>query len=103
MKTVPTFRRGLPWLVTSMLGVPAIALAQTDASSQSLDAIRAAAQTFVVQHVPKQEPGAVTVNVGSLASRLRLAPCATPLNVSLPTGATFRDRMTVAVSCTGGS
>jgi flagellar basal body P-ring formation protein FlgA len=70
---------------------------------QSLDAIRTAAQTFVTEHVPKQAPGAVTVNVGTLDSRLRLAPCATPLKVSLPAGATFRDRMTVAVSCTASS
>lgn len=79
------------------------AYAQVDASIQSLDAIRAAAQTFVTQQMPKQEPGAVTVNVGTLDSRLRLAPCAEPLKASLPAGATFRERMTVAVACKGAS
>ena len=51
------------------------ALAQVDESVQSLDAIREAAQTFVVQQVPKQAPGTLQVNVGALDSRLRLAPC----------------------------
>jgi flagella basal body P-ring formation protein FlgA len=99
MNTVSTFRRIFPWLAASMLVAPVFA----QETIQSLDAIRAAAQSFVIEHVPKQEPGAVTVNVGTLDSRLRLAPCATPLNVSLPPGATFRDRMTVAVSCTASS
>jgi flagella basal body P-ring formation protein FlgA len=99
MKTVSTFRRVLPWLAASVLAGPAFA----QESIQSLDAIRTAAQTFVTQNVPKQAPGAVTVNVGTLDSRLRLAPCATPLKVSLPAGATFRERMTVAVSCTASS
>jgi flagella basal body P-ring formation protein FlgA len=45
----------------------------------------------------------VQVTVGTLDSRLRLAPCATPLKVGLPAGATFRARMTVAVSCPSGS
>jgi flagella basal body P-ring formation protein FlgA len=84
-------------LAASTLAAPA--LAQVDESIQSLDAIRAAAQSFIVQQVPKQEPGAVQVNVGALDARLRLAPCGDPLNVSLPPGATFRPRMTVAVSC----
>jgi flagella basal body P-ring formation protein FlgA len=101
MKILSIFRRAIPWLALSVLVTPAFA--QTDASIQSLDAIRAAAQKFVIQRVPKQEPGAVTVNVGALDPRLRLAPCATPLKVSLPAGATFRDRMTVAVSCSGDS
>ena len=85
-----------PVLVTS-------ALAQVDESVQSLDAIREAAQSFVVQQVPKQAPGTLQVNVGALDSRLRLVPCATPLKASLPPGATFRARMTVAVSCASAS
>jgi flagella basal body P-ring formation protein FlgA len=99
MKTLSIFRRVFPWLAIGVLVTPAFA----QESIQSLDAIRAAAQTFVTEHVPKQEPGALTVNVGTLDPRLRLAPCATPLKVSLPAGATFRDHMTVAVSCTASS
>lgn len=99
MKTVSTFRRVFPWLASAVLVAPAFA----QENIQSLDAIRAAAREFVTEHVPKQERRAVTVDVGTLDSRLRLAPCGTPLKVSLPAGATFRDRMTVAVGCTGSS
>ena len=81
----------------------ASALAQVDESVQSLDAIREAAQSFVVQQVPRQAPGTLQVNVGALDSRLRLVPCATPLKASLPPGANFRARMTVAVSCASAS
>ncbi len=101
MKKVSIFRRVLPGLVASLVAMPA--LAQGDGSIQSLDAIREAAQTFVMRNVPQPAPGAMTVNVGALDPRLRLAPCADPLKVSLPVGATFRDRMTVAVGCAGPS
>jgi flagellar basal body P-ring formation protein FlgA len=99
MKRVSTFRRVLLWSAVSVLTAPAFA--QVDAGVQSLDAIRAVAQTFVSQQLPKQEPGAVTVNVGTLDPRLRLVPCPDALKASLPVGATFKDRMTVAVSCGG--
>ena len=89
----------MPWLALGVLGAPAFA----DMEAQSLDAIRAAAQDYVKQHVPKQQPGSVQVNVGGLDSRLRLAACAHPLKVGLPAGATFRARMTLAVSCAGAS
>src|SRR5262245_29091207 len=92
MKCVSTFRRVAPLL--TLLSTPALAQ-----EIQSLETVRAAAQAFVLKQVPSQNPGAVQVNVGTLDSRLRLAACATPLKVSLPTGATFRARMTVAVTC----
>ncbi len=107
MKRVSRFRR-----ITRALVVPGLlaastlaasAQAQVDESTQSLDAIRAAAQSFIVRQVPKQAPGSMQVNVGALDTRLRLAPCADPLNAALPPGATFRARMTVAVSCTSGT
>jgi len=102
MNRVSRFRRAwralvLPGVAATALAAPV--LAQVDESIQSLEAIRVAAQSFVAQQVPKQAPGAVQVNVGALDSRLRLAPCTDPLKVSLPPGATFRARMTVAVSC----
>ncbi|HVY82358.1 MAG TPA: flagellar basal body P-ring formation chaperone FlgA [Steroidobacteraceae bacterium] len=100
MKTTSTFRRVLACLALGMVGGPALAQIE---NMQSLDAIRAAAQTFVTEHVPEQGRSAVTVNVGTLDSRLRLAACPAPLKVSLPSGATFRDRMTVAVSCAASS
>jgi flagella basal body P-ring formation protein FlgA len=100
MKRPSTFRRFA--LIGACILVAPV-LAQVDESIQSLEAIRAAAQSFVVQQVPTQAPGTVQVNVGALDSRLRLAPCADPLKVSLPPGATFRARMTVAVSCSGAT
>ena len=94
MKRVSTFRR-VPSLLI-LLSAPAFAQ-----EIQSLDAVREAAQSYVLKQVPSQNPGSVTVNVGALDSRLRLAPCAEPLKAALPSGATFRARMTVAVSCPG--
>jgi flagella basal body P-ring formation protein FlgA len=99
MNRVTRFRRVVPWLALGVIGAPAFA----DIEAQSLDAIRAAAQDYVKQHVPKQRPGSVQVNVGALDSRLRLAACAAPLKVALPAGATFRARMTLAVSCASAS
>jgi flagella basal body P-ring formation protein FlgA len=101
MKRVSTIRRAFPWLAALVFSTAAFA--QTDSSIQSLDAIRTTAQTFVTERVPKQKAGTVTVNVGTLDSRLRLAPCEDALQAALPAGATFRDRMTIAVSCTGPS
>ena len=94
MKCVSTFRRVAPLL--TLLSAPAFAQ-----EIQSLDAVRETAQAYVLKQVPSQQPGSVTVNVGALDSRLRLASCAEPLKASLPSGATFRARMTVAVSCAG--
>ena len=99
MIKVSRFRRIVPWLALGVCVTPA--LAQTDNSVQSLDAIREAAQTYVSQQVPKGEPGTVQVNVAALDPRLRLAPCENPLKAALPPGSTFRARMTLAVSCAG--
>ena len=101
MNRVSTFRRVLYWLSVTLLTTPV--LAQVDESVQSLDAIRATAQTFVTKHVPKQDAASVTVNVGTLDPRLRLAPCPEQLKAALPSSATFRDRMTIAVSCAGAT
>ncbi len=95
MKRVSTFRRLVPWLT---LLSTAAAFAQ---DIQSLEAVRTAAQEYVLKQVPSQKPGSVQVNVGALDSRLRLAACGQPLKSALPTGATFRARMTVAVACSG--
>ena len=94
MKCVSTFRRVAPLL--TLLSTPALAQ-----EIQSLDAVRDAAQAYVLKQVPSEKPGTVQVNVGALDARLRLAPCAQPLKAALPSGSTFRARMTVAVSCAG--
>jgi flagellar basal body P-ring formation protein FlgA len=95
MNTVSRIRRVAPWLALGALST----LAYADGEVQSLDAIRAAAQDFVKQQVPKQQPGSMKVNAGALDSRLRLVACTSPLKAALPSGATFRARMTVGVTC----
>lgn len=98
MTLVSTTRR----IVTCFALAPAlcsVAHASSNANVQSLDAIRATAQSYVKDHVPNTRPGAVRVTVGALDSRLRLANCSEPLKAALPPGASFRARMTVAVSC----
>ena len=96
MKRVSTFRRVVPLL--TLLSAPAFAQ-----EIQSLESVRAAAQAYVLEQVPSQKPGSVQVNVGALDSRLRLPACVNPLKAALPTNATFRARMTVAVSCASPS
>jgi flagella basal body P-ring formation protein FlgA len=100
MKLMTGIRRIGP-LVAAALLCPMPGYAETQV--QSLDAIRAVAQDYVRAKIPKQEPGVVEISVGSLDPRLRLARCADPLHAALPPGATFRARMTVAVSCAGGA
>jgi flagella basal body P-ring formation protein FlgA len=102
MNRVSTFRRVVPLLALGVLVEPAFAAPVYEQGDvQSLDAVRAAAQDYVLLQVPKQRPGSVQANVGALDSRLRLVTCTAPLKALLPPGATFRARMTVAVSCTG--
>ena len=102
MKRVTTFRRFVPWLALGVLSSHAFAvIANESADVQSLDAVREAAQIYVKKQVPGQQGGSVQVDVGALDSRLRLVACAQPLKAVLPAGATFRARMTVAVSCAG--
>lgn len=71
-------------------------------STQSLDAIRKAAEEFVRSQIPGQ-PNTLEVAVGPLDERLRLAACEGPLQATLPAGATFRAKTTVAVTCRSGS
>lgn len=100
MTLVSTTRRAATYFTLAALSHSA---AHANTSVQSLDEIRATAQSYVKDHVPKQRPGAVQVTVGTLDSRLRLADCGQPLKAALPPGASFRARMTVAVSCAAGA
>jgi len=99
MKRVSGIRRTV--LFVTFVALSPFAGAQE--SVQSLEAIRAAAQTFVRDRLPKAEPGATQVSVGALDARLRLAHCEQPLAAGLPAGAVFRPRMTIAVSCPEGN
>jgi len=86
----------------ALLALTVASGAQAFDASQSLDAIRKAADEFVRSQTPG-EPNTVEIAVGNLDERLRLAPCGRPLQASLPAGGTFRDRTTVAVSCPGST
>lgn len=85
-------------LVTVASG--ATTLAQEN-ESQSLTAIRSAAETYVKSLIPAGA-GESTVTVGQLDSRLRLARCPSKdLSASLPAGMNLQARSTVAVACMG--
>lgn len=92
-RTLSSFRRVAPWLAM------AVVAHATDAP-QSLDAIRAIAESYVRAQIPGSAENA-EVTMGALDPRLRLAACSTPLQASLPPGATLRERATVGVSCRG--
>jgi len=100
MNPPTTFRHFFtPLALLSVMTAPVSA----QSAVQSLDVIRATVASYVKEQVPARDPNSVQVNVGTLDARLRLTECADPLKVSLPTGATFRARMTLAVSCPGPS
>jgi flagella basal body P-ring formation protein FlgA len=87
---------------TALLALGLVGSAFAAENTQSLDAIRKAAQTFVRSQIPG-EPNTVEVAVGPLDERLRLAVCSEPLQASLPAGANFRPKTTIAVSCHGAT
>jgi flagella basal body P-ring formation protein FlgA len=65
--------------------------------NEPLVAIRAAAQAYVLQQLPR---GVVAdVSAGSLDARLRLAHCGRTLRAGLPPGAALQARSLIGVSC----
>ena len=93
MKNPTKIRRTL---AASALGLAAYA-AIADTGTQSIEAIRQTAQSFVQARIPGK-PNTVQVAVGNLDPRLRLAQCSEPLQASLPAGVVFKERVTVAVT-----
>lgn len=85
-----------------LLALGAVATVQAVETPQSLEAVRKAAQQFVQEQIPG-EPDTLEISVGTLDERLRLAPCNEPLQASLPAGAAFREKTTIAVTCPGGT
>jgi flagella basal body P-ring formation protein FlgA len=69
-------------------------------TTQSLDAVREAAATYVRAQLP-QSHGTYFVTPGKLDPRLRLAPCGAPLEVTTPANALGAPRVTAAVRCAG--
>lgn len=70
------------------------------AATQNLESIRAAVHRFVAAQ-PQRYTGTRKFRVGRLDPRLRLAPCATPLQVSFAHGSRPWGNATVGVQCTG--
>lgn len=87
-------------LAAAILAVGPMNATQAAETTQSLEAIRRAAQMFVRSQIPG-EPNTVEIAVGVLDARLRLAECAEPLQAALPAGMKFRATTTVAVTCRG--
>lgn len=100
MKNKSTIWRSSAWVALGLLNNAAFAQVSGADATQSLEAIRKTAQVFVQTRIPG-EPNTVEIEVGSLDERLRLARCSKPLEASLPSGVTFREKTTVAVTCPG--
>src|SRR5262245_27271674 len=89
MKTASKYRRtpAARWvpLALALVSLGQIVVAQ-DTDAQSLAVIRTVAQSYVKSLIPGSA-GDITVTVGQLDSRLRLANCpAKDLSASLPAG-----------------
>ena len=69
-------------------------------ASQSTDAIRAVAESFVKSQLPS-DASVATITAGAMDARLRLVRCTGGMHAQLPPGATLQARSTVGVSCAG--
>jgi flagella basal body P-ring formation protein FlgA len=106
MKRTTEYRRTALFAVLMLLGTqllvrPLQAQEAAQDGVEPLDAIRAAAQTYVKSLIPRSA-GESTVTVGQLDGRLRLARCPSKeLSASLPVGMALQARSTVGVTCAG--
>jgi flagella basal body P-ring formation protein FlgA len=98
MRNVTDNRHVAALIACALLVVPAFAVAQTAGDqTQSLEAIRHAAEAYVRSEAHTKE--GATVTAASLDGRLRLARCTSGLHVQLPAGMVPQGRSTVGVSC----
>jgi flagella basal body P-ring formation protein FlgA len=103
MKRATEYRRKALFATMAMVvfGTHVPAAVGQESSTESLIAIRSAAQNYVKSLIP---PGAgeSIVTVGELDGRLRLARCpSNELSASLPAGMALQARSTVGVTCAG--
>jgi flagella basal body P-ring formation protein FlgA len=103
MKRATEYRRKALFATMAIVvfGTHVPAAVGQDSSTESLTAIRWAAQNYVKSLIP---PGAgeSIVTVGELDGRLRLARCPSKeLSASLPAGMALQARSTVGVTCAG--
>jgi len=86
--------------LSALLVSAPLALAKND-KFQSIDAIKAAAQTFLSTHSDIEDRANTTVSIGNIDNRLTLPICSTPLDTFLPSGAKVRGKTTIGVRCQG--
>ena len=72
-----------------------------DDKFQSIDTIKAAAQTFLSTHSDIEGRANTTVSIGNIDNRLTLPACGTGLDTFLPSGAKVQGKTTVGVRCQG--
>jgi flagella basal body P-ring formation protein FlgA len=83
---------------------PAIAAERAHAQSVEDPAtIAHVAESFVRRELPESARDAARVRAARLDARLRLAPCATPLEADWSAGAALRARTSVQVACRSGA
>lgn len=86
-------------LVAGMLISPALSLA---ASPQSAESLRQLAAVFLKQQAEQQHQQAdIDITIGRLDSRLQLNPCKDTAEAFLPAGAKAQGKLTVGIRCTG--
>jgi flagellar basal body P-ring formation protein FlgA len=96
-RTAVLFRTRLLCLVLLCVASGA-APARAAAERQDLDAVRAAAEAFVLERLGG-DAGGTTVTTGRLDPRLRLAPCPRPLEAFAVAGDRLRGNTSVGVQC----
>jgi len=84
-------------LCAQLISTP-LALA-TENKFQSIDTIKAAAQTFLSTHSDIEDRASTTVSIGNIDNRLTLPACGSPLDTFLPSGAKVQGKTTVGVRC----
>ena len=70
-----------------------------DSQYQSIDSIKAAAQTFLSTHSNVEGRANTTISVGNIDNRLTLPACGTTLDTFLPSGAKVQGKTTIGVRC----
>ncbi len=84
--------------VISALIITPLAQAK-DNQYQSIDSIKAAAQTFLSTHSNVEGRANTTISIENIDNRLTLPACGTTLDTFLPSGAKVQGKTTVGVRC----
>ena len=85
-------------LVSTLLSGVSPVLAESG-KFESIDNIKAAAQTFLSTHDDIRDQASTTVSIGNIDARLTLPACGTPLEAFLPSGAKVQGKTTIGVRC----